>query len=206
MSRNVIAGLAAIAFTAAACAPAHTQPPSSPSVTTSVQASAGPTDEDRILELLKQEEAALAAWDFERAIELKCAKYREDARAELEAAIPPIAQFGTPDDLAAKAPANLVAVLKTKLPNASDPSLDRLANALIRYDEPAYRDAMLQLLRETVRVTVDRVENIAVNGDSATADVTLTTISPTQPPETATEPNVFVRENGQWKDCEPPTD
>ena len=60
------------------------------------------------------------------------------------------------------------------------------------------------MLKQVVKVSVDKVENIKIDGDKATADITSTQTLGDEKPETKTKENEFVKENGKWLDCEPP--
>jgi hypothetical protein len=80
-------------------------------------------------------------------------------------------------------------------------TLDRTAQAIVAYDEVAYQEAMLDLLTESAQLTTDKVDNIQVTGDTATADVTATRVMGDTPGQATTGSTPFVRENGQWLDC-----
>jgi hypothetical protein len=73
----------------------------------------------------------------------------------------------------------------------------------MRNDEAAYTAAMTDVLKQSAKIKLDKVDNIKVNGDAATADVTLSFTLGTQPPENVTTTAHLVREGGQWKDCTP---
>jgi len=71
--------------------------------------------------------------------------------------------------------------------------------------EQAYKEAFMEVVRQSSKLTLGKVENIKITGDTATADVTTTQQTGTEPPKTDTTTNEFVKEDGQWKDCEPPS-
>jgi hypothetical protein len=162
------------------------------------------SDEQQIRDLLKAEEAAAAALDFDKAAELTCSKYREQQRKQADELVPPLSQFGTAEELAGKS-AELAAALKPKFPKSSDATINALADALARYDQSDYEKAFLEAFRENFKLTLDKVENIKINGDTAMADVTSTTTVGDGQPETKTKNTPFVKEDGQWKDCESPS-
>ena len=147
----------------------------------------------------------MAGFDFGRMAELTCVQYREEVEKLPETMFPPITDAGTPEELAAKPPHVLTAALKEQYPTASDATIGELVDALIRYDEPAYKAANLEVLRQTTTVSIDKVENIKVTGDTATADMTSTWKSGSAPPATDTQSNRFLKENGEWLDCEEPS-
>jgi hypothetical protein len=84
---------------------------------------------------------------------------------------------------------------------ASPATLDRVAQAIVAYDEPAYRVAMLDLMTESATLTIDKVENVVITGDTATADVTVVRVMGDLPPDSSTESTPFAREDGRWLDC-----
>ena len=176
------------------------------------EASSGPTatsapelgDEQQIRALIDEQEAAMVGFDFERMAELTCTQYRETVRAQPDTMFPPLSAAGTAEELAAKPVDMLTEALTQQYPTASEPNIARLVDALVRYDEPAYKAANLDILRETTTVTIDKVENVTVSGDTATADVTTTWKSGSAEPATSTDANTYRKEEGQWKDCQDP--
>ncbi|CRZ17209.1 Rv0361 family membrane protein [Mycolicibacterium neworleansense] len=200
MIRAFIVGLAVM--TVAACGSESAPAPSSPAAT-SAQAAA--SDEQQIRDLIDEQEAAMAGFDFDRMAELTCAQYRDAVLAQPDTMFPPISEAGTPEELAAKPADVLTEALKQQYPTASDATIGKLVDALIRYDEPAYKAANLEILRQTTTVTIDKVDNVKVTGDNATADLTVSWKSGDRPPATSTDSNTFLKEGGQWLDCEEPS-
>jgi hypothetical protein len=202
VKRAFVVGLAILSVGAAGCSSETTAaPPSSPATTSVAVAS----DEQQIRDLVEQEQAAMAGFDFGRMAELTCVQYREDVKRLPETMFPPITEAGTPEELAAKPRDALAGALKAQYPTASDTTINELVDALIRYDEPAYKAANLEVLRQSTTVSIDKVENIQITGDTATADITTTWKSGDAPPATETQPNRFLKENGHWLDCEKPS-
>ncbi|MGV0743529.1 Rv0361 family membrane protein [Mycolicibacterium sp. XJ870] len=198
--RVFIVGLAVAAL--AGCGSESTSAaPSSPATSSAVVAS----DEQQIRDLIDQEEAVMAGFDFGRMAELTCVEYRDDVTKLPDTMFPPITEAGTREELAAKPADVLTDALKQQYPAASDATIGELVDALIRYDEPAYKAANLDVLRQTTTVTIDTVENIKVTGDTATADLTTTWKSGDAQPTTETQSNRFLKEDGQWLDCEEPS-
>ncbi|MHC9292511.1 hypothetical protein ACRCUN_08570 [Mycobacterium sp. LTG2003] len=203
MKRAVLIGLAGMAaFGAVGCGSESTPAASSASPSTSV---AAVPDEQQIRDLIDEQEAAMAGFDFDRMAELTCEQYRADVLKLPDTMFPPISDAGTPEELAATPPDVLAEALKQQNPTASDATIGELVDALIRYDEPAYKAANLEILRQTTTVTIDKVENVAVTGDTATADLTSTWKAGDAPPATDTQSNRYLKENGQWLDCEDPS-
>jgi hypothetical protein len=60
-------------------------------------------------------------------------------------------------------------------------------------------------MAQTVKVRVDKVENLVVDGDTATADVTLVASTGGKMSYTAdASPITLVKEDGRWTDCTQP--
>lgn len=89
--------------------------------------------------------------------------------------------------------------------DGSPETVDRVAQALVAYDAPAYRTAMLEVITQAMTLTLDRIDNVEVTGDTATADVTTTQTMGDNPPQTDTDSIPYVREAGRWLDCSDPT-
>jgi flavin-binding protein dodecin len=108
------------------------------------------------------------------------------------------------DAFASLPPDKLAESLGDEYTGASPESLRALADALVRRDEAAYKVAMAEVMAQSMKIRVDKVENIVVKGDTATADVTLVIgaggkVNYTEDPTQV----VLVKEDGQWKDCTP---
>lgn len=173
---------------------------SSAPVSTSAAAAGG--DAQQITDLVQAQADAFNAGDWDALGQLTCAKYREQASDPASFLVPPITTFGTAEQAATLDAAQLTGLLAEKFGSAASPAtLDRTAQAIVAYDEAAYQDAMLDLLTESAQLTVDKVDNIKVTGDTATADVTATRVMGDSAPQATTETTPFVRENGRWLDC-----
>jgi len=94
--------------------------------------------------------------------------------------------------------------LGTQFTGASNEALRAVADAVIRQDEPAYKTAMFEVVKQSMSIHLVQVDNIVVKGDAATADVTLTQRLGKQPADTKTTPATLVRMEGKWLDCTPP--
>ncbi|WP_166907415.1 hypothetical protein [Mycobacterium sp. DL440] len=202
MKRPVLVGLSVLVVGLAGCSSENAPEATSTPATSSVAAA---SDEQQIRELVAKQEAAIAGYNFAKMAELTCAQYRDAVLSQPDTMFPPLSQAGTPEELAAKPADVLTEALKRKYPAASDAVIGQLVDALIRYDEPAYKAANLELLRQSSKLTIDKVENITVTGDSATADITTTWALTGQPPATDTKPNAFRKEGGRWLDCQDPS-
>ncbi len=201
MIRAFIVGLAVLAV--AGCGSEITSAESSSPAATSAEAAA--SDEQQIRDLIGEQKAALVGFDFGRMAELTCAQYRDAVLAQPDTMFPPLSEAGTPEELAAKPVDVLTDALKRQYPTASDATIGQLVDALIRYDEPAYKAANLEILRQTTTLTIDKTENIKVTGDHATADLTMSWNSEGKPPSTSTQSNSFLKEDGRWMDCQDPS-
>jgi hypothetical protein len=202
-----IAGVAmvAMALVAAGCGDKSAQSAASTSSTAPTSAVAPtPTasDEDQIRDVLTQEGAAFSDWNFAKVGELTCPQFREQAMST-DAAIPPMSMF--PASAAASlGPQAFAEKLGEQFAGASNDSLLAVSNAVINQDEPAYKTAMLDVVKQSTSINLVKVDNIVINGDKATADVLLTQRLGTQPPDTKTTPAALVRMDGKWLDCTPP--
>jgi hypothetical protein len=65
---------------------------------------------------------------------------------------------------------------------------------------------MAGAIAQTVKARVDKVENLVVDGGTATADVTLVASTAGKMSYTSdASPITLVKEDGRWKDITPPT-
>jgi hypothetical protein len=69
----------------------------------------------------------------------------------------------------------------------------------------SYIAAMSDVMTETMEVRIDEFENLAINGDNATADASFV-IGTGGKTNYTTDVTQFalVKEDGRWKDCTPP--
>ncbi|KWX19708.1 hypothetical protein AFM11_34245 [Mycolicibacterium wolinskyi] len=162
------------------------------------------SDEQQIRALYAEMAAVFDSWDGQRVADLTCAKLREKALHVFDDAVPPLTAFGSPEELKATGVDQITTNLLPKLSPASEAEIRAVASALVANDNDAYTAAMLQVMKKGSSVRVDKVENIAINGDTATADSTTTRTVFTEPPQTETTHDQLVREDGRWKDCTPP--
>jgi hypothetical protein len=160
------------------------------------------SDEDQIRDVITQESAAFSAWDFAKVGQFTCPKYRDHA-ASPDSAIPPMKMFSA-DAAASMGAQGFAQQLGGEFAGAPEQSLQAVADAVIRQDEPAYKAAMLDVVKHSMSVQLVKVDNIVVNGNTATADVTLTQRTGTKEPQNRTSPVTLVRENGVWLDCTAP--
>ncbi|WP_101947189.1 hypothetical protein [Mycobacterium sp. 3519A] len=211
MGRNIrIAGIAvfaaALALSGCGDKSEKSEPTPTPTSEVAKESSPAPTpkasDEDQVRDVLTQESAAFGAWDFAKVGQLTCPKYREHA-SSVDSAIPPMDMY--PADAAASMGAQAFAAqLGAQFPGASEQSLQAAADAVIRKDANAYRTTMLDVVKQSMSVQLDKVENIVIVGDTATADVTVTQRVGDTEPQSRTNSAMLVRENGVWLDCTPP--
>ncbi|UXA16763.1 hypothetical protein [Mycobacterium sp. SMC-4] len=159
-------------------------------------------DEQQIRDLIHSQTQAFADGDWAALADLTCAAHREQASDPGGYLVPPMEAFGTREQLTALTLPQVTEGLTTQFgPGAPQETLDRVAQALVDYDEPAYKAGMLDLIRQSADLTVDRIENITITGDTATADVTTTRKLGQAPPDTRTDTTPFAREDGRWLDC-----
>lgn len=197
MARTVHVTIAALTLALAGCG-ADTADTGAPSVPPAAQAD----DQRQIRELVEAQAEAFSDGDWKALAELTCAKFRDRAADPAAHLIPPIDTFGSREQVTSLTVSQMSELLAEQFGGAVPAEiLDRAARALVAYDEPAYRVAMLDLMTESTTLTVDGVDNIVVDGDSATADVTVTRAMGDSAPQTSTDTTPFVREDGRWLDC-----
>jgi hypothetical protein len=202
-----IAGVATVAIALLLAGCDDKSAPGAASTSSAAATSAGaPTpkasDEDQVRDVLTQEGAAFTDWNFDKVGELTCPQFREQAMST-DAAVPPMSMFPA-SDAASLGPQGFADQLGAQFTGASNESLLAVADAVIRQDEPAYKTAMLDVVKQSMSIHLVLVDNIVVKGDTATADVTLTQRLGKQPPDTKTTPATLVRMDGKWLDCTPP--
>ncbi|PRC44854.1 hypothetical protein C6A85_98120 [Mycobacterium sp. ITM-2017-0098] len=209
---HIVTTVAAVALVLAGCGSEKTDTSDSSAASASstsssaseatTSAAAAAEDDQQIKDLVQAQADAFNAGDWEALGQLTCAKYREQASNPASFLIPPITTFGTAEQAATLDAAQLSGLLAEKFGSGASPAtLDRTAQAIVVYDEVAYQEAMLDLLTESAELNIDKVDNIKVAGDTATADVTATRVMGDGPPQAATETTPFVREDGRWLDC-----
>lgn len=175
---------------------------SQPAAQPSTPAPAAGDDEQEIRELVQAQADAFSEGDWDALSELTCVQFREQAANPGQYLVPPISTFGTREQAASMDPVQLSDMLSQEFGSgALKPTVDRVAQAIVAYDEPGYQAAMLDVMTESATLTVDAVENITITGDTATADVTMTRVMGDDAPETRTDSTPFVREDGRWLDC-----
>ncbi|MDY6997971.1 MAG: hypothetical protein SW019_15335 [Actinomycetota bacterium] len=212
MTLRYVVAAAALGLALAGCGTEDgASPPQTGESSTTVEESSAPpaavaSDEQQIRDLIAAQTDAIAAGDWTALAELTCAKYREQARDPGANLVPPISQFGPPEQVSTLDPAMVADQLGQQFGGGASPeTLDRVAQAIVDYDEQAYQDGMLDLLTQSLTLTVDSVDNIQITGDTAAADVTATRTMGDNPPQTSTENTPYVREGGQWLDCADPS-
>lgn len=208
---RIVATAAAVGLVLAGCGSEKSETAETSETSTSATSSAAETtppaaasadDDQAIRDLVQAQADAFSEGDWEALGQLTCAKYREQASDPGSFLVPPISTFGTPQQAATMDVAQLSGLLRQQFGSGASPAtLDRIAQAIVAYDEAAYQAAMLDLLTESSTLTIEKIDNVRVAGDTATADVTLTRVMGDTAPKTTTESTPFVREDGRWLDC-----
>lgn len=210
--RNVTVGVA-VALALSACGSdkaTESDSASSDGASTSAEAptsaAAAVDDEQQIRDLVTAQVEAFSAGDWDTLADMTCSEYREQVRDPGTYMVPPIDTIGTREQIATLTVPQISQLLGEQFGTADpSPTLDRVSQAIIDYDEPAYRAAMLDALTESMSVTVDNVENIKITDDTATADITTIRVMGDNPPQSRTSVTPYVREDGVWLDCMDPT-
>lgn len=197
-----------IAVTAAAgilvgCSGQETSPETSSATAAPVERS----DEDQIRDVVYQQARIFEEGAWAELPELTCAAQQEAVSNPAEYLAPPMAAFGSQQELSSLTVPQVSEGLTQQFGrDAPKELLDRVAQALVAYDEAAYEASILDLIRESSTLTIDKVDNIKVTGDSATAEVTSSRTMGDAPPDTRTDVMPFAREDGRWLDCTGATD
>ena len=138
---------------------------------------------------------------------LTCAKYRDplggsENAVPLTDIVPPMSVY--PEVVFTIDPDQLARNMANEYTGASPESLQALADALHRRDEAAYTTAMADVMTQTLTMRVDKVTDVVVTGDTATADATVVATMGGKMSYTDVAKLSLVREGGQWKDCTAP--
>lgn len=159
------------------------------------------SDEDQIRDVIEQEGEAAADWDGAKLAELTCAQNRDGA-GSFEGMAPPMNAWQVPG-IETVTPERLAEQITVGFPGASDESALAVAKAVLANDEDAYQTSMTEVMKQTSTIEFGAVDNVKVDGDSATADVTITFTTAGQEPQTDTSTITLIREDGKWLDCTP---
>jgi hypothetical protein len=157
------------------------------------------SDEEQIRELLDEAIEATNSWDGAKMAELSCAKYRDRA-ATFKDVVPPMSTFPR-DVVESMGPDVFAQNLGEQFTGASPESVRAVTDAVMNSDESAYTTAMKDVMKQSMTIGLEKVDNIVITGDTATADLTMTATVGAQPPETQSDKVDLVREDGVWKDC-----
>jgi hypothetical protein len=156
------------------------------------------SDEDQIREVLTEAIDATSNWDDAKMAELSCAELRD--AVTFDYMVPPMSTFPR-DRVASIGPEQFANNLAEQFTGASDESVLAVAEAVMNNNDAAYLMAMKDVMKNSMTLRLDKVDNIVVTGDAATADITMTTTVGAKPPQTQVDQATLARENGQWKDC-----
>lgn len=163
------------------------------------------TDVAAISALFERERQANENYDIDALVDVSCAQYKDATRAAMMKAVQPMSSLKKPqppnDPAAVK---QLASRLQEMHPKMSSQTAQDLAAAWGRQDEAAFDAGQRKMLAEITVVQDWKVDNIKVTGDTATADVTMTTVFDQYPPQTQNNHVPLLIENGEWKDCFPP--
>ncbi|MBA0048769.1 hypothetical protein [Mycobacterium sp. NPDC050853] len=161
--------------------------------------------ENQIKALIEQQNTYTAGFDFAKLAETKCAKYRE-ATAKSGPPIPAMSEIAPPEIATVPGAGDaLRGLLAQKFPTVPPDVINAVVDSLVAQDEQAYQTAMRNLLKSLITVKVTDVQNIEIKGDQATADLTITTTAGDKPPSHEQQTVKYIKENGKWLDCAPPT-
>lgn len=159
-------------------------------------------DEIEIREVITDALDATNAWDSAKIAELTCEQYRERA-SSFDGVVPPMSTF--PHDAVASMGAEAFANnLAQQFTGAPPEAARAVADAILNKDEAAYAAAMKDVVRNSMKLRLDKVNSVTVTGDTAKADITVSALIGDQPPRSQTQQVDLVRVDGRWKDCTAP--
>lgn len=156
-----------------------------------------------VAEVVERQRVALENYDVTLAVELTCTEFKERERAAAEELRPPLSQFATPGQ--ATDP-EFMAALQRRLveqDGLAPPAAAALTNAVRAQDQAAFDEAVVPYVAARFEVVDAQAQNIKVDGNTADAEVTVTIQKRGAQPETHTEQQHFIREDGEWVECTP---
>lgn len=189
--------------------PPAAAPPTSASAkhaSASTVPSSDDADQQALRDLYTQLVDALGRHDTAGQVALTCTRYQGDVaqRADQDPMLN-IDYFGAPDEVRRIGRAAATEKLYAALTPASKQAVEAVVDAIIYDDLPRYHTAIKRLEREGSTATLDKIDSIDITGETATVTGAFTMRVFTSPPKVIAGTNQAVRENGQWKDCTPPT-
>lgn len=181
--------------------------PSSTVPSTSV--ASGVSDEQQIHGLVARIGHALGGLDLFAANTLTCTRYQVASRNADVLIVPPMNSWkGAEQALAYNENTVLSRDVSQRFPAASANQKTTLVEAIIDRDHDTYTTTALQMIRQSITVSLFTVDRINVVSDTATGEITAT-ISIDSRPQTVTEPVQFQRDRdqdpwlgGPWQYCQ----
>jgi hypothetical protein len=168
----------------------------------SVTPSSDDADQLALRNLYNQLVDALGHHDTAAQVDLTCARYQDDAARQAEKdAMLNIEFFGPIEQVRQVGRDAATEKLYAALLPASKQAVEAVVDAIIDDDLPRYHSAIKRLEQEGTTTTPVKIDAI----DTATVTGNYTMRAFTSPPKVIARTNQAVRENGQWKDCTPPT-
>ena len=153
--------------------------------------------------VVEQRRAATEDYDVERLVTLTCKEFKDRERAAAAALLPTITDFATPAQAADPA---FLADLERRLEvddGMSPADAAALVSAIRSQDQLTFAVAAGPYVAAQSQVTDVKAERIMVDGNTATAQVTTTVQQRGEEPQTVTEKQRFIREDGVWVECTP---
>ncbi|MCV7096149.1 hypothetical protein [Mycobacterium kubicae] len=161
-------------------------------------------DEQQLRELYSELVSAIGRFDIAEQVRLTCNKYQADLQRRADA--DPMMQidfFGSPDQVRRLGLEAATDKLQTVLLPASREAVQAVVQSILDGNAAAYKLAIHRVEQEGSTAILDRIDNIAVTGDTATVRGAYTLKLFTRPPEVVDGTNQAIREQGQWRDCTP---
>jgi uncharacterized protein YchJ len=158
-----------------------------------------------IRNVISRQRVAIEDYNVDLSVEKTCTQFKDRERQAAAQLMPAMADIATPDQVADPA---FAADLNERLrfvDGMYGDEADALVEAIRRNDQAAFERAAVNYVAKQTRVRDMQVEDIVVDGDSATAQVTLVIEQRNGESQTFTEKQTFVKEDGNWVECTPET-
>ena len=204
MARGAVVLVSLVAVTG--CGQQDTSATTASANSTSATPTSNDADQRALRNLYTQLVDALGHHDTAGQVALTCTRYQGEVqrRADQDPMLK-IDYLGSADDVRRLGPDAATDKLHATLQPASRQAVAAVVDAIIEGSAEHYQAAIKRVEREGTVATLDKIDDITIVGDTATVDGAYTMRVFTLPPQVVAGTNQAVRENGQWKDCTPPT-
>ncbi|MCV7286690.1 hypothetical protein H7J87_15285 [Mycolicibacterium wolinskyi] len=143
------------------------------------------------------------ASDTKTLADLTCPQYRASV-SEPTVPVPPVQSLATAEQIAADGFADALSEqLTADYPRSSEQTITQLVDAVIRQDQEAFGTALLTVVRENTIIDIVKVDDLKVEGNSASARVTTRFSFGTDSEQSKTRTMNFEKAGNDWQLCSP---